>query len=137
MHGPTCIYWANLAPFSLQALSRMRRVEAGPERATHVILNIYDDDHFRNLDALRSIRSTGTGQVTTRTSHSAPLRAVRVMTLTRRAPASPSRSRTSAWTRRPGPSRNARTSSRHPRTVHPGPRGLLSALSIFHSKLLL
>ena len=45
-----------------QACTRMERVELGPETATHIILNIYDDDHFRNLDALRSIRSPGTGQ---------------------------------------------------------------------------
>ena len=46
-----------------QAFRRMQRVElSGPEVASLVILNIYDDDHFRNLDALRSIRSPGTGQ---------------------------------------------------------------------------
>ncbi|MBI2946019.1 MAG: SGNH/GDSL hydrolase family protein [Verrucomicrobia bacterium] len=39
-----------------QAYRRMLKVEkqAG---AGHIILNIYDDDHFRNLDAWRSIRS--------------------------------------------------------------------------------
>ena len=30
---------------------------SGPEVASHIVLNIYDDDHFRNLDSLRSIRS--------------------------------------------------------------------------------
>ena len=34
-----------------------RWVSAGPEVASHIILNIYDDDHYRNLDSLRSIRS--------------------------------------------------------------------------------
>ena len=45
-----------------QAFRRMERVESGPETASVIVLNIYDDDHFRNLDALRSIRSPGTGQ---------------------------------------------------------------------------
>ena len=46
-----------------QAFRRMQRVELeGPEVASLVVLNIYDDDHFRNLDSLRSIRSPGTGQ---------------------------------------------------------------------------
>ena len=30
---------------------------SGPEVASHIVLNIYDDDHYRNLDSLRSIRS--------------------------------------------------------------------------------
>ena len=38
-----------------QAFRRLRRVEA-QNPAEYVILNIFDDDHFRNLDAWRSIR---------------------------------------------------------------------------------
>lgn len=38
-----------------QAYRRMLKVEA-QQPAQYIILNIYDDDHFRNLDAWRSIR---------------------------------------------------------------------------------
>lgn len=38
-----------------QAYRRMQLVEAN-RSAEHIILNIFEDDHFRNLDAWRSIR---------------------------------------------------------------------------------
>lgn len=40
-----------------QAFRRMKRVESDPRhRAGYVILNIFDDDHFRNLDSWRRLR---------------------------------------------------------------------------------
>ncbi|MCE9613724.1 MAG: hypothetical protein K8T26_05575 [Lentisphaerae bacterium] len=41
----------------LQASHRARRVETGPAGAPFVVLNIYDDDHVRNLDAARWVRT--------------------------------------------------------------------------------
>ncbi len=46
-----------------QAYRRMRKVEAQTP-ADYIILNIWDDDHFRNLDAWRSIRSGRPGRFT-------------------------------------------------------------------------
>ncbi|MFD2083156.1 hypothetical protein SAMN05421678_103240 [Actinopolymorpha cephalotaxi] len=40
----------------LQACRRLRREEAGAASAEHVVLNIYLDDHYRNLDAYRMLR---------------------------------------------------------------------------------
>lgn len=40
-----------------QAYRRMRVVERdGPHRASHIILNIWDDDHCRNIDSWRRLR---------------------------------------------------------------------------------
>jgi len=39
-----------------QAVTRLRRVEAGPGSAPFVILNIYLDDHYRSIDAYRLLR---------------------------------------------------------------------------------
>ncbi|MDA0837864.1 MAG: SGNH/GDSL hydrolase family protein [Planctomycetota bacterium] len=40
-----------------QAYRRMRKIHReGQHVADHIILNIYDDDHFRNLDAWRRVR---------------------------------------------------------------------------------
>lgn len=43
-----------------QAYRRMKKVRRetppGEPRATHIILNIYEDDHFRNLDSYRALR---------------------------------------------------------------------------------
>jgi hypothetical protein len=39
-----------------QAVTRLRRVEAGPGKAPFVILNIYLDDHYRSIDAYRLLR---------------------------------------------------------------------------------
>ena len=33
MHGPTCIFWANLTPFSLQEAARLRELEDEAERS--------------------------------------------------------------------------------------------------------
>ncbi len=46
-----------------QAYRRMLVTEA-THPAEYVILNVWDDDHFRNLDAWRSIRSGGQGRFT-------------------------------------------------------------------------
>lgn len=46
-----------------QAYRRMLRVEA-VSPAEYIILNIWDDDHFRNLDAWRSIRARRQGRFT-------------------------------------------------------------------------
>lgn len=46
-----------------QAYRRMRKVEAETP-AEYIILNIWDDDHFRNLDAWRSIRMGRQGRFT-------------------------------------------------------------------------
>ncbi len=46
-----------------QAYRRMRKVER-EGGAEYIILNIYDDDHFRNLDAWRSIRMGVPGRFT-------------------------------------------------------------------------
>lgn len=46
-----------------QAYRRMRKVEA-EYPAEYIILNVWDDDHFRNLDAWRSIRSGRQGRFT-------------------------------------------------------------------------
>ena len=43
----------------LAACLRMRRIEATAAGAEYVVLNIFDDDHVRNLDAARWIRSCG------------------------------------------------------------------------------
>ena len=45
-----------------QAYRRMRRIES-KSPAEYIILNIYDDDHFRNLEAWRAIRWGGGGTV--------------------------------------------------------------------------
>lgn len=43
-----------------QAYRRMVKVHRDTDHhATHVILNVYEDDHFRNIDAWRSIRCVG------------------------------------------------------------------------------
>jgi hypothetical protein len=39
-----------------QAVTRLRRTEAGEASAPFVVLNIYLDDHYRNLDAYRLLR---------------------------------------------------------------------------------
>ena len=44
-----------------QAYRRMMKIEK-QNGAQHIILNIYDDDHFRNLDAWRSIRAGARSQ---------------------------------------------------------------------------
>lgn len=41
----------------VSACNRARRMEATEEGAEHVIINIFDDDHIRNLDAARWIRT--------------------------------------------------------------------------------
>ena len=46
-----------------QAYRRMRLIESDGG-AEYVILNIYDDDHFRNLDSWRSIRKGNIGRFT-------------------------------------------------------------------------
>ena len=46
-----------------QAYRRMLVTEAS-QPADHIILNVWDDDHFRNLDAWRSIRSQRQGRFT-------------------------------------------------------------------------
>lgn len=46
-----------------QAYRRMLRVEA-EHPAEYIILNVWDDDHFRNLDAWRSIRMNRQGRFT-------------------------------------------------------------------------
>ncbi|MSS72494.1 MAG: SGNH/GDSL hydrolase family protein [Candidatus Latescibacteria bacterium] len=46
-----------------QAYRRMRKVER-EGGAEYIILNVYDDDHFRNLDAWRSIRMGIPGRFT-------------------------------------------------------------------------
>jgi hypothetical protein len=46
-----------------QAYRRMLKVEA-EHPAEHIILNVWDDDHFRNLDAWRSIRMGRQGRFT-------------------------------------------------------------------------
>ena len=32
MHGPTCIFWTNLTPFSLQAQARVEKLKAEAEQ---------------------------------------------------------------------------------------------------------
>ena len=39
-----------------QAVERMRRVEASAASSPYIVLNIYLDDHYRNLDAYRLLR---------------------------------------------------------------------------------
>ncbi|HEX3816044.1 MAG TPA: SGNH/GDSL hydrolase family protein [Mycobacteriales bacterium] len=39
-----------------QAYRRMRQIEATPDAASHIVLNIFDDDHIRNLDQARWFR---------------------------------------------------------------------------------
>ena len=46
-----------------QAYRRMRKVEA-EHPAEYIVLNVWDDDHFRNLDAWRSIRMGRQGRFT-------------------------------------------------------------------------
>ena len=46
-----------------QAYRRMRKVEP-VTGAEYIVLNVWDDDHFRNLDAWRSIRSGRRGRFT-------------------------------------------------------------------------